>query len=115
MLRCGAHVWTLLALAVSLSPILAHAAATNDAATYIPAQSPRTGILAGKRDAFRHHCLNGEGSKSFSKIKADFDKTYADLPFPAEPVTYGDPEPKRRDSAKADKWRATQDPCGLVS
>jgi hypothetical protein len=27
-------------------------------------------------------------------------------------MTYGDPEPKARDSAKADKWRATRNVCG---
>src|SRR4029077_13376777 len=64
---------------------------------------------------FRAYCTTGEGAKAFTKIKADFDKEFLKLPFPDEPVTYGDPEPKKRDSAKADKWRNAQDVCGRVS
>ncbi len=72
-------------------------------------------VIAEKQQAFRTYCTSGEGAKAFAKIKADFDKDYLALPFPDEPLTYGDPEPKKRDSAKADKWRATQDTCGRVS
>jgi len=81
----------------------------------IPERAPRTLVLAGKQPAFRDYCTAGEGAKAFAKIKSDFDKDYLAFPFPAEPVTYGDPEPKLRDSAKADKWREAQDLCGRVS
>jgi len=40
---------------------------------------------------------------------------YLSFPFPDEPLTYGDPDPKNRDSDKADKWRNVQDVCGRVS
>jgi hypothetical protein len=81
----------------------------------IPERAPRTMVLAAKQSAFREYCTSGEGARAFAKIKSDFDKDYLALPFPAEPLTYGDPDPKKRDSAKADKWRATQDICGRVS
>ena len=81
----------------------------------IPASAPRTMVIADKQAAFRDYCTRGEAAKAFAKIKADFDKDYLAVPFPSEPVTYGDPEPKKRDSAKADKWRATQDTCGRIS
>jgi acetyl esterase/lipase len=87
----------------------------SPAAAPIPDRAPRTMVLSGKHEAFRAYCTDGEGAKAFAKIKADFDKDYLVLPFPDEPKTYGDPEPKKRDSAKADKWRATQDTCGRIS
>src|ERR1051326_6659145 len=89
--------------------------AAQDIAAYVPQSAPRTTILAGNKEAFREYCLKGEGAKGFARIKADFDEIYAKTPFPAEPLTYGDPNPKARDSDKADKWRDAQDTCGLVS
>src|SRR3954453_12304583 len=86
-----------------------------DIAAYVPQRAPRTTILAGNREGFRQYCLKGEGAKGFAKIKTDFDELYAKTRFPAEPLTYGDPNPKARDSDKADKWRDAQDTCGLVS
>ncbi len=86
-----------------------------DVAAHIPAQAPRTTVLAGRQAAFRAYCTTGEGTKAFARIKADLDKDYLAMPFPAEPVTYGDPDPKQRDSAKADKWRDVQDLCGRIT
>jgi len=72
-------------------------------------------VIDGRQNAFRAYCTMGDGAKSFGKIKGDFDKDFLSLPFPNEPVTYGDPNPKERDSDKADKWRNVQDVCGRVS
>lgn len=89
-------------------------AAANPAA-HVPAQAPRTMVLAGRHDAFRAYCTTGEGARAFARIKEDFDRDYLHLPFPAEPLTYGDPSPSKRTSDKADKWRDVQDVCGIVS
>ena len=104
------------------SPALAQTAAgqTTSAATapelrHVPTQAPRTGVLAGRHDAFRTYVLSGAGAAAFTKLKSDFDKTYLALPFPKEPLTYGDPSPRKRDSDKADLWRQAQDVCGVVS
>jgi hypothetical protein len=84
-------------------------------AAFVPPAPPRTAVPAGRLDEFRAYCLTGDGAAPFAKIKAGFDKTYLNLAFPAEPVTYGDPEPKKRTSDRADLWRAAQDTCGLVA
>lgn len=89
--------------------------AETDPATLVPATAPRTLVLAGRADAFRTYVATGEGRIGFEKIRADFDAEYLRLAFPPEPLTYGDPEPSKRDSAKADRWRAAQDTCGLVA
>ncbi len=102
----------LLLLPLTLS-LPAHAAA--DPATVVPAAAPRTNVLAGRAAAFRAYCLTGEGAKAYALIKRDLDKDYMAMPFPTEPVTYGDPSPSKRDSAKADQWRAVQDTCGRIS
>ena len=91
------------------------AGVTDKVDAYVPAMPPRTAVVSGRQEAFRDYCTKGEGVRSFNTIKADFDRDYLKFPFPAEPVTYGDPEPKKRDSAKADKWRKAQDICGQVS
>ena len=88
---------------------------SGDVTAHVPGAAPRTSVLPDQRAAFRAYCTTGEGAKPFAKIKSDFDRDYLRLPFPAEPVTYGDPEPKLRSSDKADKWRAAQDVCGQVS
>jgi len=72
-------------------------------------------VIAGREKDFQTYCTKGAGAVPFAKIKADFDSTYLAMPFPSEPVTYGDPDPKNRDSDKADKWRDVQDVCGRVS
>jgi hypothetical protein len=86
-----------------------------DIAVHVPPQSPRTMVIEGRQKDFRAYCTTGDGAKTFAKIKGDFDKQYLSFPFPDEPVTYGDPDPKERDSDKADKWRNVQDVCGRVS
>lgn len=91
------------------------ACAAPEAGTVVPATAPRTTILAGRAAAFRAYCLTGAGAQSFAKIRADLDARYLALPFPAEPLTYGDPAPSKRTSAKADQWRAVQDVCGTVA
>jgi len=89
--------------------------AADDSARHVPAQGPRTMVLAGRHDTFRAYATTGEGARAFARIKADFDRDYLDLPFPAEPLTYGDPSPSRRTSEIADRWRDVQDLCGVVS
>ncbi|AOS44201.1 Heparinase II/III-like protein [Lacunisphaera limnophila] len=91
------------------------AQAATEPASIVPAAAPRTNVLAGRHDAFRAYCTTGEGAKAFAKLKADLDAKYLALPFPAEPVTYGDPAPSKRTSAMADQWRAVQDTCGVIS
>jgi len=86
-----------------------------DVAAYVPPLGPRTMVIEGRQKDFRAYCTKGDGAKAFAKIKADFDRDYLSFPFPDEPVTYGDPDPKNRDSDKADKWRNVQDVCGRVS
>jgi len=86
-----------------------------DVAAHVPPRAPRTMVVEDRAKDFRAYCTKGEGAKAFAKIKADFDRDYLSYPFPDEPVTYGDPDPKNRDSDKADKWRNVQDVCGRVS
>jgi hypothetical protein len=90
--------------------------AEADPARFVPAAAPRTLVLAGRHDAFRAYCTTGAGAAAFAKLRADLDRDYLALPFPPEPVTYGDPEPSRRTEAdRAARWRAVQDTCGVVS
>jgi hypothetical protein len=72
-------------------------------------------VLADRRADFRRYCTTGEGMRAFSKIKSDFDREYLHFAFPAEPLTYGDPEPRVRTSDGADQWREAQDTCGRIS
>ena len=99
--------------ATLLGAALACAAAIT--AAPIPTQAPRTLVLAGQEAAFRAYVTHGDGAAAFARIKADFDRDWIDYPFPAEPVTYGDPSPARRGQAAADQWRAAQDTCGRVA
>lgn len=94
-------------------PIVASAA--PDPASVVPAAGPRTLVLAGRVDAFRTYCTTGAGAKPFALIKRDLDAKYLALPFPAEPITYGDPAPSKRDANKAEKWRDVQDVAGRVT
>jgi hypothetical protein len=91
------------------------ASAATDPAAVVPATAPRTGVLAGRTEAFRAYCSTGDGAKAFAKIKADFDRDYAGFTVPAEPVTYGDPSPSKRSSDMADLWRGQQDVCGRIA
>lgn len=110
------------ALASAAAPAVSFAAPSHSAppagassAAFVPAKSPRTLVLAGRADEFRAYVTKGAGKVAFEKLRADFDAEFLNLPFPVEPKTYGDPEPKKRDSDKADKWRADQDTAGVVS
>lgn len=85
-----------------------------DPAAVVPATGPRTLVLAGQQDAFRAYCTTGPGAAAFARIRADLDARFLATPFPAEPITYGNPEPRQRTSDMADLWRAQQDTCGLV-
>jgi hypothetical protein len=89
--------------------------AASDPASVVPPTAPRTLVLAGRADAFRAYCTTGEGARAFAKIRADLDRQYLALPFPAEPITYGDPSPSKRTSDAVDRWREAQDVCGLVT
>lgn len=86
-----------------------------DVAAHVPPQPPRTMVIESRQKEFCAYCTTGAGAEPFARIKADFDRDYLSFPFPDEPVTYGDPDPKERDSDKADKWRDVQDVCGRVS
>ncbi len=86
-----------------------------EGSSVVPQRPPRTLILPERRAAFRDYALKGGGAKAFAKIKADFDREFLAMPFPPEPLTYGDPDPKKRDSKKADLWRQVQDVCGRVA
>ena len=113
----------ILALVCLATPLVAPAAQDSSpaadtiasVAAFVPHAPPRTAVPAGRLEAFRAYCLTGDGAAPFAKIKSGFDKMYLNLNFPAEPVTYGDPEPKKRTSDKADLWREAQDTCGLVA
>ncbi len=99
--------------AVTILRLPAFPADTVDSS--VPSHAPRTGVLGGRAETFRDYCKKGEGAKAFSKIKLDFDRDYLVMPFPVEPLTYGDPSARSRDSAKTDEWRKAQDVCGRVS
>ncbi|HUK82732.1 MAG TPA: hypothetical protein VLZ12_08910, partial [Verrucomicrobiae bacterium] len=114
--RTCRRIWFSLAIAGAVSiPDSVSAQESADASARVPQATPRTIVIQGRQQAFRDYCITGEGAEAFTKIKADFDKDYLSFPFPDEPVTYGDPEPQKRDSDKADKWRNVQDTCGRVS
>lgn len=81
----------------------------------LPDKAPRTWVLSGQEATFKEFCLTGGGANTYARIKADFDAYWLDFPFPDEPQMYGDPDPRKRTSAKADLWRAAQDTCGRVA
>ncbi|RXK54534.1 DUF4962 domain-containing protein [Oleiharenicola lentus] len=92
-----------------------YAQAAIDSAAVVPATAPRTGIIAGQHEAFRAYCTTGEGAAAFAKLKADLDRDWLAWPLPADPVTYGDPTPSKRDTDKTTRWRAVQDLCGRAT
>ncbi len=109
---------TVFALALTFTltlPFPAAASVSDPIAAHVPAAAPRTLVLAGRADAFRAYVTTGPGKPALDKLKADFDRLYLDYRLPPEPRTYGDPEPRKRDTAKADKWRALQDLTGELS
>lgn len=114
-----ALVWLALAGALNAAPSIGKPpptpAADDPSFRFVPARAPRTNVLAGRQNAFKAYVTSGADAAAFAKIKADFDKSYLTLPFPKEPLTYGDPSPRKRDSDKADLWRKAQDVCGVVS
>ncbi|WP_309399037.1 heparinase II/III domain-containing protein [Cerasicoccus maritimus] len=81
----------------------------------VPAEAPRTWILANQQSAFREYCTSGEGQPFYARIKEGFDEKYLNLPFPAEPESFGDSDPRKRTSAKIDSWRQAQDTCNVVA
>ncbi len=89
--------------------------AATDPASVVPASGPRTFVLAGQREAFRAYCTTGEGAEAFARIQADLDRDFMTFPHPAEPLTYGDPDPRKRDTHKTDRWRDVQDLAGRIS
>lgn len=107
---------SLFLLLVSLTVLrVAHSAEPAPFVAHVPATAPRTTILSGRAEAFRAYCLNGDGARAFGKIRNDLDREFLRMPFPDEPITYGDPSPSKRDSNQADQWRAVQDICGRVA
>src|SRR5690349_15773813 len=102
-------------LGASLWASAASGAVAADPAAIVPAQAPRTLVLAGRAEAFRAYCTTGEGAPAFARIRQDLDRQYLSLPLPPEPVTYGDPSPTKRTSDLADLWRAQQDTCGRLT
>lgn len=107
----------ILLLAGVLAAIASGAAAAApgaDPRAHVPAAGPRSLIQAGREDAFRRYCLEGEGRVMFERLRADFDARYLNLPFPAEPPDHGDPNPMTRTSDQVDAWRRAQDTCGVV-
>lgn len=89
--------------------------ANHHAEPIVPTEGPRTMVVAGQRDAFRDYCTTGEGQAAFNAIKHDLDTVYMAFPHPEDPLTYGDPEPSKRDTYKTDRWRAVQDLAGNIS
>lgn len=100
-------------LVLFVTAVAAHAAA--DPAAVVPPTAPRTLVVSGRHAAFREYCTTGDGAAAFNRIRTDLDTEYLDYPFPAEPVTYGDPAPSKRDSLKADRWRDVQDLTGRIT
>ncbi|MCF3652038.1 heparinase II/III domain-containing protein [Synoicihabitans lomoniglobus] len=105
---------SLLAL-VLLTAALPGAVCAANSADHVPAHGPRTMVLSGQREAFRAYCTTGAGAEAFARIKHDLDTVYMAFPHPAEPLTYGDPEPSKRDTYKTDRWRGVQDLAGNIS
>ncbi|GHB97824.1 heparinase II/III domain-containing protein [Cerasicoccus arenae] len=81
----------------------------------IPTTAPRTWILANQQAAFSEYCTTGEGTDFYTRIKEGFDEKYLSFPFPDEPKSFGDSDPKARTSAKIDAWRKAQDTCNEVA
>ncbi|KAF0095487.1 MAG: Heparinase II/III family protein [Puniceicoccaceae bacterium 5H] len=84
-------------------------------ADHVPADAPRTWVRAGQQDAFRAFIASPEGQRYYEDIKADFDANWLNYPFPEEPPTYGDPDPKKRTPEKVILWRQAQDVCNRVA
>ena len=114
-MRYPPFAWISACIGGLLCVMVAAAEPGDDPAGVVPAAAPRTQVLAGRAEDFRAYVRTGEGRVEFQKIRADFDARYLERAFPAEPLTYGDPDPKARDIGKAEQWRAAQDTAGLVA
>lgn len=87
----------------------------GEAARSVPTEAPRTWVLAGEAERFADFSQSAPGRSYFGRLQADFDRHWMALPFPEEPVTYGDPDPRKRTREMVDKWRAMQDLTGQVT
>jgi hypothetical protein len=85
------------------------------AATTVPEAGPRTFVLKGDRAAFREYCLSGPGKDFYTQLKTEFDAKWLNATPPAEPEEYGDPDPKKRQGDKVDKWRGAQKVCNQLA
>ena len=107
-----------LAIAVLTIPAYIFSAteeAGSDPFRHVPEAAPRTWVLSGQEEAFRAFSLDGPGKPYFTRLRSDFDRHWMDWPFPDEPETYGDPDPRKRTSAMVDQWRGMQDLTGRVT
>lgn len=102
----------LAALVFAISTVIA---ADLQAANAVPASAPRTFILANDQAAFRDYCLNGAGKDFYAELKKEFDEKWLNAQPPAEPQEYGDPDPKKRQGDKVDKWRGAQVTCNQLA
>jgi hypothetical protein len=87
----------------------------SDSWAHVPESAPRTWVPAGEEDAFRHYSLQGEGRATFDRIREGFDAKWAGWTVPAEPESYGDPDPRKRTSEMVDLWRGMQDLTGRLT
>lgn len=102
--------WKPLGLAAAILLTIADA---GDA--QVPENAPRTWVVDGERERFRHFALEGEGAAAFARIKSDFDRVWMDYEFPHQPPTYGDPDPRKRTPDKVVLWRDAQDVSNRVA
>jgi hypothetical protein len=84
-------------------------------AAAVPDSGPRTFVLNGEREAFRAYCTSGPDKAFFAQLKAEFDEKWLKATPPPEPQEYGDPDPKKRQGDKVDKWRAAQTVCNQLA
>mgnify|MGYP006279901063 CR=1 FL=1 len=83
-------------------------------AEHVPAEAPRVWVPSGQKEAFVAFSRSGGGKAYYERLRADFDKHWLDWALPAEPSSYGDPDPEKRTSEMVDKWRAMQDLGGRI-
>lgn len=102
-------------LPVIFSTLALAAGPGEDPLAHIPEEAPRTWILAGQVDDFRAFSQSGKGQQYYLRIHRDLDTHWMDWPFPEEPETYGDPDPRKRTPEMVDLWRGMQDLTGQVT
>lgn len=81
----------------------------------VPARGPRTWVPRGQLEPFRQFAREGDGRVYFDRLKADFDAHWRDFEVPAQPDTYGDPDPRKRTPDKVILWRQAQDVCNRIA